>query len=128
MTKDIFAGTTPTASNQQWFKFGKVGDYIRGTFLTQSEQPGQYGMQQVYTIEVDDASFHNITDKTNVDKEPTILKKGTLINVSGRAMIDRVMKTAIPGQLVAMAYTKDFKAKLGAAKTIEVRLGPAPTK
>lgn len=110
----------------QWFKFGKIGDVIKGNLLSVREQddtyhPGQ--KQKIYEIEAVGGYFHNIVEKKTSDT-PTELKAGDIWQVSGKAIIDKWMRNAEVGQLVIMRYVSDFPMPGGnTAKTVDVKLG-----
>jgi len=109
-----------------WFKFGKIGDVIKGYLLSVREQentmkPGE--MQKVYELEVIAGMYHNIVAKVP-QAEALELKAGDIFQVSGKAIIDKAMRNAEVGQIVIMRYTGDFDVGGGnSAKTVEVKLG-----
>ena len=110
----------------QWFKFGKIGDVIKGVLISVSEQEDTYHpgeMQKVYEIEAIGGFFHNIVEKKAQD-EPTELKPGELWMVGGKSIIDRNMRRCEIGQICVMRYIADFPMPGGnTAKTVEVKLG-----
>lgn len=118
------AGTERPPS--QWFKFGKIGDVIKGVLLGVTEQEDTYHpgtTQKVYEIEAIAGLFHNIVEK-QTQNEPIELKPGEIWMVGGKTIIDKNMRRAELGQIVIMRYVADFPMPGGnTAKTVEVKLG-----
>lgn len=110
----------------RWFKFGKVGDVIKGYLVGVTEKANEFKpgeMQKVYEIEAIAGVFHNIVKKV-VQNEPTELEQGEFYQVSGKTSIDKKLRHAVPGQLVVLRYTGDFDMGNGnSAKTVDVRIG-----
>lgn len=112
------------ASN--YFKFGKIGDFIRGTLVNRYQQDNKLGApgakQWVYELRAEEGFFHNIVEKVP-QAEQSDLAVGETYLVSGKAIIDRNMRTCQIGQGCIMRYTGDFKLPNGnTAKTVEVLL------
>jgi len=118
------------APPSNWISWGKVGDGFEGKLVQVGEaddsfHPGE--KRATYEFEVDEGSYH-LSDGTEVK-----LKNGDLLMVSGKKIINNVMRRCQIGQLVVMEYVGDYKKPGGGgfpAKTIEVKLEegfkPAP--
>ena len=110
----------PPANFITW---GKVGDVVKGHLLSVREETGKFGKQKIYELEVIGGFFHFSKKDEPVAEVPTELKGGEVWNVPGRAIIDKAMRNAEIGQVVIMRYIADYKAEMGMAKTIDVKLG-----
>lgn len=93
----------------KYFKLGKPGDYIRGTYIELrkgiSQLPGKEGEPTLnYVTKVLDGFFHDGEDKI-------ILEKGSVWTVSGRITIDEKMKDVKIGQQFIVQYVEDKPSK-----------------
>lgn len=114
------------APPSNWFKFGKVGNVIRGTLVGVQERDDAYDptkKQKVYEIKAELGYFNDIVKK-EVQEEATELTPDEVYLIGGKTIIDRNMRHAVVGQRVELRYTGDFDVGGGnVAKTVEVKLG-----
>jgi len=114
------------APPSNWFKFGKIGNVIRGTLVGVQEREDAYDptkKQKIYEIKAELGYFNDIVSKV-VQDDATELTAGEVYLVGGKTIIDRNMRHAVVGQRVELRYTDDFDVGGGnVAKTIEVKLG-----
>lgn len=117
----------------QWIKWGKVGDWIRGTLCdvremdsTLSDKPGKV---KVYEFIAHGGSFHNF-EKVNgqvvVDEKPTVLEKGQIWTIGGKAGIDNQMRNVKLGQVFGMRFAEEKPNKNKAfnnTKVVKVLVG-----
>lgn len=126
-----------------WIKWGKVGDYIRGT-LTESKEisstlPGKEDERnRVYEIMAECGKYHDL-DNDKKPIEPAIeLKKGDYYLVSGGSykdgiatskggeMFDNQLKKAQVGQVIGIAFVDEIppiRKGFSAFKLKKVMLG-----
>jgi len=110
MTNDNFF-TEENEAKSTWFKFEKIGDSIKGTYVNKSykEARDNFPAQEVYDLQMEDGS---------------IVKVG-----SSKDFVRNSMKQAKLGQIVGFRYDSDFqtaeskKKGFAPAKTIKVYLG-----
>jgi len=137
---DPFEGMQEAKAN--WIKFGKVGDFVKGTLLevrdTESQfidqKTGQKKRQKVYDLQVHVGEYHN-SDTTNDEAgnkvvkiiEPAVvLNMGEYWSVSGKDSIDNQMRNVKPGHIIGFRFAeiKPSKTKGNAPqKIIKVMLG-----
>jgi hypothetical protein len=128
---DPFAGMEEVASN--WFKLGKVGDWIKGTLTGSRVQANALKNnedQTVYEILSDSGSFHMINADKTVSDKPTIIPKGEYWNISGKAAIDAQMRNVKPGTIIAVRFVEERPAtKKGnnPTKVVKVLVGGMDT-
>ena len=110
---DLFGDET-TAPESKWFKFDNVGDGIGGMLVDKFEKEGveSFPSQMIYIIRTKEGEEFNV---------PMSLTKS-------RERINRALKFAQPGDLVAFKFTEVYKTKPGMAdgKNIEVRHRSVP--
>ncbi len=129
INNDPFAGMQEVPSN--WVKWGKVGDWIKGTFTSKREvestMPGKEGEKQtIYEIFTDSGSFHNIDENKKVADEPTIISKGSYWNIGGKIGIEAQMRNVKPGTIIAMRFTEEIPSKtrgFNPTKKVQVLVG-----
>jgi hypothetical protein len=106
------------AVKSNWVKWGKVGDWFKGT-LTDKRQvkstlPGQEDkMVMIYDFLAKGGSFHAINEDKTIAEEPTIVNEGEFWTIGGKAGIDTQMRNIKLGQIVGLRYaeTKASKTK-----------------
>lgn len=122
MSDDQFQGLEEVKS--QWIKWGKPGDWIRGTLTDVREMdsnlPGKTGKVKVYEFLALAGSFHDLDAKKNPVETPTVLEKGTIWTVGGKAGIDNQMRNVKIGQQFGMRFTEEKPAKTKGFNPIKV--------
>lgn len=113
----------------QWVKWGRQGDWVRGTLTdvreVDSQLPGQTGKVKVYEFIAAGGSFHGITDG-KVDDKPTVLGKGDFWTAGGKAGIDNQMRNVKIGQVFGMRFAEEKPSKtkgFNPTKVIKVLVG-----
>lgn len=99
----------------QWIKWGKVGDWIRGTLTDVREMENQNAdrageMVKVYEFIASGGSFHffeKVNGVVTVDEQPTLLEKGSIWTVGGKAGIDNQMRNVKIGQTFGMRFAEE---------------------
>lgn len=131
-TTDPMAGLNEAKS--QWIKWGKVGDWVRGTLCDvremDSQMPDRAGEKvKVYEFIVQAGQFHNfekIGGETKVDAEPTVLEKGAIWTIGGKPAIDQYMRNVKIGQIFGMRFAEEKPNKNKAfspTKVVKVLIG-----
>jgi len=112
-------------------KFGKVGDFIKGTLTGNTKQmvnnlSPKKEMQTVFEIKVAAGSLHLIHNR-KVDAEPTIPQPGEFWSyITGKPVMLDMLKTIKIGQIVGLKFTEEKPSKnssFGDAKIIKVYPG-----
>lgn len=118
-------------SKSQFIKWGKIGDWFKGTLTDvreiESQFPGKEGEKvKIYEFKAHNGSFHEI-DANKQPVEPAItVKADEYWIVGGRAGIDQHMRNTVKGEIVAFRFTelKPSKTKgFNASKIIKVYKG-----
>lgn len=97
-------------------KFGKVGDYIKGTLVNNTKQlvnnlSPKKEMQTVFEIKVQAGSLHLINKKV-VDAEPTIPQPGEFWSfITSKAVMLDMLKGIRIGQIVGLRLDEIRAAK-----------------
>ncbi|OGY59648.1 MAG: hypothetical protein A3I31_00550 [Candidatus Colwellbacteria bacterium RIFCSPLOWO2_02_FULL_44_20b] len=97
----------------QWLKFGKVGDWLRGTLIDVRDMDNQMKPGEkikIYEFLAHDGSFHffkKVNGQIVIDEEPTILEKGSIWAVSGKPGIDSQMRSIKRGQIFGMLFSAE---------------------
>lgn len=137
MAKNETAAADPMGDlnevKSQWVKWGKPGDWIRGTLCDVREMDSQLsdkpGKVKVYEFIAAGGSFHNfekVAGETKVDAEPTLLEKGQVWTIGGKAGIDSQMRNVKIGQIFGMRFSEEKPNKNKAfspTKVVKVLLG-----
>lgn len=95
-----------------WVKWGKEGDFIKGTLIAVREMtsklPGKEGQKvPVYEIKADDGSFHIVDETTKKPVEPAIvINAGEVYNLEGRPIVERQMRNIKLGTKVTLGYVE----------------------
>lgn len=129
---DPFAGMNEVKS--QWIKWGKVGDWVRGTLCDVREMENQLAdkpgeMMKVYEFIASGGAFHffeKVNGVVNVDEEPTVLEKGTVWTIGGKAGIDNQMRNVKIGQVFGMRFAEEKPNKnksFSPTKVVKVLIG-----
>lgn len=131
MENDQFAGMQEVKIEYKNLKFGKVGDWFKGTLTDNTRQiknnlSKEGEMQTVYEFKAIAGSFHNIVDKV-VDDTPTTVVKGDFWTlISGKVAIVSQLKQAKIGQVIGLRFAESIKNKqpgFDNTKVIKVLLG-----
>ena len=118
-----------------WVKWGTPGDWVRGTLAdvremesTLADKPGE--MVKVYEFVASGGSFHNFKKENgvvNMDAEATILEKGSMWLIGGKAGIDNQMRNVKIGQIFGMRFAEEKPNKRNTSysptKVIKVLIG-----
>lgn len=97
-------------------KFGKVGDYFRGTLVDSSRQiqnnlSKDKEMQTIYEMKAIAGSFHNI-EKRVVASTPTIPQPGEFWSyITSKPAIVQQLKNCVPGQIVGFRFAEVKESK-----------------
>lgn len=134
MTTDELGDLTEAKS--QWIKWGKPGDWIRGTLSNvstrESQMPDRAGeKEQVYEFIAHGGSFfwfEKVNGVINMDAEPTILEKGSVWTVggNGKAAIEQPMRNIKVGQVFGMRFVEEKPNKnpsFSPTKVVKVLIG-----
>lgn len=116
--KNFGANSEMTSQTVDW---GKVGDYILGTFVkARHNVETQYGTNSIYEIYSEKGSYHKLVNKVPIALEG-VIKKGETWNVWGRNDIfNGMMNSLRPGQVVKVVYSEDKPTKMGTSKIIKI--------
>ena len=116
-----------------WIKFGKVGDWIRGTLADVREMDSQMKPGEkvkVYEFVAQGGAFHYFKKESGaivVDPEPTILDTGSIWIVGGKPGIDDKMRNVKIGQIFGMRFQEEKPNKKNPSynptKVIKVLVG-----
>lgn len=121
MPEDIFddskfgADSEMSSNTVDW---GKVGDYIVGTFVKSRHGiETQYGQNSIYEFFAEKGQFHGKGSET-----PTVIQKGESWAVWGRnELFNSQLNSLRPGQIVKLQYVEDQKSRMGnPAKIIKI--------
>ena len=94
---------------QSIIKFGKVGDWIKGTLTDDTRivpnklNPAK-GDQRVYEFKIKGGQFHDINDKV-VDDEPTVLNVGDFYVIYGNKVMQSQLKNSKIGQVIGIRFS-----------------------
>lgn len=118
MAKEIdpFAGFKPAKATYNNLKFGKVGDWFRGTLTENTRQmvnnlSAKKEMQTVFEFKAQGGLFHNIENKV-VAEQPTICHPGEFWSfITGKPAQLSVLKNAKLGQIVGLRFAEVKPAK-----------------
>lgn len=130
-TQDPMAGMEEQKVVYKNIKFGKVGDYFRGTLVDSSRQMKNHlsptkEMQTIYEMKAIAGSFHLINNRV-VDANPTIPAPGEFWSlIEGKPAITQQLKNVVPGTIIGFRFAEEMKAKTPGhndAKIIKVYIG-----
>ena len=127
-TNDQFNGMEEVRLNQ--IKFGKVGDWIRGTLTDNTREienklSGKHEMQTIYEFKILGGSFHNIVDKVP-QPEATIPVVGDYYSYFAKGVTRNQLRKAKLGQIVGLRFDEDRPSNqpgFNNTKIIKVYLG-----
>lgn len=110
-----------TEMSSQSVDWGKIGDYILGTFVRSRHGViTQFGENSIYELLAEKGQFHKLTKKVLADN-PTMINKGDAWTVWGRGDIFNGMMNGLrPGQVVKISYAEDKETNMGTAKIIKI--------
>ena len=116
--KNFGAESEMSAQGVDW---GKVGDYIVGTFTkARHNVDTQFGENSIYEFLAERGKFHKLTKKVP-SETPTTISKGETWNVWGRNDIFNGMLNGLrPGQIVKIEYVGDKDTKMGVLKEVKI--------
>ena len=111
-----------------FWKRGKVGDYLKGTFVEMitraSNYPGKIGQNEnIYTVKVIKGSYHEMDEKKNPIEPPKVLEVGSFCYVGGFPSFDKSMKMIKIGQIFAVKFFEEKPPKvkgMNGAKLVKV--------
>lgn len=111
-------------------KFGKVGDWFKGTLTDNSRQienrlSAKHEMQTIYEFKAHGGSFHDIVDKV-VQEEISEIVLGDFYSYFGKGAVQAQMKKAKLGQIIGLRFAEERKATqpgYNDTKIIKVFLG-----
>ncbi len=113
---DPFAGMEETKVEYNNIKFGKVGDWFKGTLTDNTRTmvnnlSPKKELQTVFEFKVTGGSFHDINDKV-VAETPTELVAGDFWSfITSKPAILNQMKDAKLGQVVGFRFSEEKEAK-----------------
>lgn len=128
---DLFNDKNEVKAEYNNLKFGKVGDWFRGTLADNTRQIknnlSQKGeMQTIFEFLSVGGSIHEIENKI-VNGEPTAIPKGEFWSyITSKGPMLSQLKQAKIGQIVGLKFVEERPSKtpgMNAAKIIKVYLG-----
>lgn len=134
MTDDtIFDEKNEVKVTYKNLKFGKVGDWFKGTLTDNTRQMknnlSEKGeMQTIFEFKAHGGSVHLINDR-KVDENPTVMVPGEFWSyITGKGPMLSQLKAAKLGDIVGLRYAEERKSKTpgqNPAKIIKVFIGGA---
>lgn len=113
MSKDFFSQENEVKNS--YVKWGKVGDYVKGTLISTREVvnqlKGDRSKQKIYEIKAHDGEFHDINDDKSVSIEITKINEGDMWCVGGKAGLDAQLRNVKLGQIIGLKFVDTVKAK-----------------
>lgn len=130
-TNDPMSGMEEQKPQYNNIKFGKVGDWFRGTLSDNTKQMknnlSERGeMQTIFEFEGIAGSFHDIESRVVAEKPTTVDKGDRWSFITGKPALLNQLKGAKIGQIVGLKFAEIAKAKTKGyndAKIIKVYLG-----
>lgn len=131
MKDELFDEKNEVKIEYNTIKFGKVGDWFKGTLVGNTRQMANVlsatkEMQTVFEFKTISGSFHNIVDRVPVAEVTEPIVGDVYSYISGKQAILNQMKDAKIGQIVGLKYTETKPASqpgYAATKIIKVYLG-----
>lgn len=131
-TDDFFNDGNAVKLEYKTIKFGKVGDFVKGTLtgntktLVNNLSPKKE-LQTVFEIKVQAGSLHLI-NKKQVDAEPTVLQPGEFWSyITSKPVMLDMLKGIKIGQIVGLRLTEIKPAKTpGFDDTKIIKVYPGP--
>lgn len=128
---DIFDEKNEVKVEYNNLKFGKIGDWFKGTLTDNTRQmvnnlSPRKEMQTVFEFKAKAGSFHDIVKKQVATEATTIEKDAFWSFISGKPAILNQLKNAKIGQIVGLRFTEIKKATQPGyddAKIIKIFLG-----
>ncbi len=129
--QDPMAGMEKQEAKYNNLKFGKVGDWFRGTLVENSrtivnQLSPKKELQTIFEFMATGGSFHNIVKK-QIDANPTIIAKGDFWSyITSNGIILSQLKKAKLGQIIGLRFTESKPSKIAgqdASKIISVYIG-----
>lgn len=114
MEDELFKDENAVKSN--WVKFGKIGDFIKGTLVDvremKSTMPGKEGqLVKIYELLASIGSFHDIDEEKKPVETPIIIQGGEYWNIGGKVGIDNQMRNIKTGQIVGFRFDSENPSK-----------------
>lgn len=131
MDDTIFADGNEVKVEYNNLKFGKVGDWFKGTLTDNTRQiknnlSSKREMQTIFEFMAHGGSIHEIENKV-VNVEPTIISKGDFWSyITSKGPMLSQLKQAKLGQIIGLKFTEERPNKtpgMNAAKIIKVYIG-----
>jgi hypothetical protein len=128
---DIFNDANEVKVEYNNIKFGKIGDYFKGTLTDNTRQivnnlSPKKEMQTIFEFKAHAGSFHDIVKK-QIAATPTAIEKGEFWSyITSKPAIIQQMKNAKIGQVVGLRFAEIKKATqpgFDDTKIIKVFLG-----
>ncbi len=113
---DPMAGMEEQKVSYNNIKFGKVGDFFRGTLVDNTRQmqnnlSPKKEMQTIYEMKAITGSFHNI-EKRVVASDPTIPEKGSFWSyITSKPAIVQQLKNCVPGTIIGFRFSEKKESK-----------------
>lgn len=102
----------------QTVTFGKVGDFIKGTFTGEKVVNTANGDTPLYEIKAILGNYHAVDDKKNPIDPPVLVEEGSYYNIwgsfkptSGANAITSLFKKSRVGDIVAIQLEKETPSK-----------------
>lgn len=102
----------------QTVTFGKVGDFIKGTYTGQKMINTMNGDTPLYEVKAIVGNFHTVDDKKNPVEPPVLVEEGAYYNVwgslkptSGANAITGLFAKSRVGDIVAIQLEKEVSSK-----------------
>ncbi len=117
VTKKPVAKSWDSEENEaqnNFFKWGEVGDYILGTLVSKKQVPSTLPdrkgeMQWIYEVKVREGEYHELDAKGNATDEIITLDADDIISVGGRSMYDSRMARVKIGQVFGLKFTEELE-------------------
>lgn len=114
---DVFAGGKEVSTAK--FGFNKVGDFIKGTYISYTTVPTQNGDVNLYEIKAEVGQYHpaeTVLDENGNKQiklsEPVICEPGEYYRIfGGKNIIDDGFKKVRPGTIVGIRFTEVVPSK-----------------
>ena len=128
---DVFSEENEVKIVYKTIKFGRVGDYFKGTLINntrtmQNNLSEKKEMQTIFELKAKEGSLHLITDR-QVDPNATKIVAGEDWSfITGKTVMLKALEKAKIGQIIGLKFTEEKKAgKKGfnPAKIIKIFLG-----
>ena len=128
MSADPFEGMSESKRPQ--IKFGKVGDWFKGTVAANSRRienklSAKHEMQTIFEFKAQGGSFHDIVDRVP-QAEATEIVPGEFYSLFAKGAVEAQLKNAKLGQIVGLRFAEERPSTqpgMNPTKIIKVYLG-----